>query len=376
DKPQSVGSSDVYGQARKLGISDRALRRRAKVLPPDRLIDFADIPVSQEYLDQIRSSGATIRTVSRWLNAVSVETSRDQVRALEQLPFVRTSVPVVSSRKRRPELLETPPAAPLLKQTSATTLNYGSSIHQLSNIRVVELHELGVFGRGVIVGMIDDGFNNHRVHEALKDIDILDEFNFIHRIPSTMRQPWESSGQGMHGSLTLSALAGFTDGSLIGAAFGSSLILAKTEMDSIEVRAEEDLYVEALEWMELLGADIVSTSLGYIDWYTYDSLDGVTATTSRAARVAAQKGVLLVTAMGNEGWYQKDSTGKSIPGATGTLIAPADADSIIAVGAAFSFGEIASFSSTGPTFDGRIKPEVVAQGTGVVSANGGTVSGY
>jgi hypothetical protein len=140
-------------------------------------------------------------------------------------------------------------------------------------------------------------------------------------------------------------------------------------MDSTEVPAEEDLYVEALEWMEALGADIVSTSLGYVDWYPYDSLNGTTAITTKAARVAASKGVLLVTAMGNEGWFRG-------PGLTGTMIAPADADSIIAVGASHSDYEIAAFSSTGPTADGRTKPDVMAQGVGVIAASGSGTTGY
>jgi subtilisin family serine protease len=115
-----------------------------------------------------------------------------------------------------------------------------------------------------------------------------------------------------------------------------------------------------------LGAEVVSSSLGYIDWYKYADLNGQTAITTKAARVAARKGVLVVNAMGNEGNYQT-GTNK-----TGTLIAPADADSMVSVGAVNNDGTIASFSSTGPTFDGRTKPEVVAQGVGVyVSSQSG-----
>lgn len=371
----SISSMSNADLAASLGVSPRALERRAKMLPPERIVDFHDYPVDPAYLRRIKETGARVISVSRWFNAVSVEADQAALRRIASLPFVRGSQPVASVT--RPPLEEKPVSPGFaLSKTPQTSIDYGISRTQLANIRVIDVHDLGIDGRGVLVGMIDNGFNNHRSHEALRTIDIVDEYDFIHDLPSTQRQPWEGLSQGNHGAATLSALAGFKEGILVGPAYRASLLLAKTEMDSTEVPAEEDLYVEALEWMEMRGADIVSTSLGYIDWYTHDSLDGNTAITTKAARIAASKGVLLVTAMGNEGWYQKDSTGKTIQGLTGTLIAPADADSILAVGATFSDGEIAPFSSTGPTADGRIKPEVVAQGVGVYSASGSSTDGY
>ncbi len=353
-----------------LGISERALRRRAKVLPNNKLVDAYDLPPSPSLIQQIQSSGAKVHSVSRWLNAVSVEATPEQLRTIQAISSVKAIQPVGVLKRRRP--IEEPKlrinsSFPLEPQSGSN--DYGPSLLQLKNIRVNDVHALRITGAGVIVGMIDDGFNNHRTHPALRNINVIAEYDFIQRDSSTSRRPDENPAQGNHGAYTLSALAGYDPGKLIGAAYGVSVILAKTEIESIEVQMEEDLYVEALEWMERLGADIVSTSLGYIDWYTYADLDGKTAITSKAARVAASKGVLLVTAMGNEGHFRGRSD------STGTLIAPADADSIIAVGATFSDGEIASFSSTGPTFDGRIKPEIVAQGVSVIAASG-TTSGY
>ena len=366
DKP-AVGVQSAV--AEELGISRRALWRRSKVLPANQLLDERDFPVSPVYIRALEAHGLKVRSVSRWLNAVSVEAQASQLDEIRTLSFVRNIAPVAILRHPRTERLPSPQTPLLQKNHSATSLNYGLSLTQLVNISVPVVHDLGIDGSGAIVGIIDNGFNNHTVHNALKDLRLIDEYDFIHRITSTERQPWEGSGQGWHGAATLSALGGFESGKLIGPAFGASFILAKTEMDSAEVPQEEDLYVEALEWMEQLGADVVSTSLGYIDWYTYDSLDGQTAITTKAAKIASSKGVLLVTAMGNEGHFRSGSL-------TGTMIAPADADSIISVGATFSDGEIASFSSTGPTFDGRIKPEVVAQGVSVVSADGNTTTGY
>ncbi len=359
------------GNARDLGISDRALWRRAKVLPPDRVINELDLPVPQSYIDAIRSTGASIRSTSRWFNAVSAELSPDQRSVAESLPFVASIQRVAVLRKNRPHYSPELAQAPSQKRRLTASLDYGPSLIQLSNIKVVDAHNRGINGSGVIVGMIDDGFNYHNTHPALRNIKVLAEYDFIQRDSSTSRAPGEYASQGGHGAATLSAIAGFDNGKLIGASYGASFILAKTEIDSVEIRLEEDLYVEALEWMERLGADVVSTSLGYIDWYTYSNLDGKTATTSKAARIAAQKGVLLVTAMGNEGNYRDPRTRT-----TGTLIAPADADSIVAVGAISADGFLAGFSSTGPTADGRVKPEVVAQGVNVYAVSGESGYGY
>jgi len=216
--------------------------------------------------------------------------------------------------------------------------------------------------------MLDDGFNNHTTHPALKNIKVIAEYDFVQRDSNTSIAPGEYSSQGGHGGSTLSVIGGFDNGKLIGVAYGASFILAKTEIDSVEIKLEEDLWVEGLEWEERLGAEIVSSSLGYNDWYQYSDFNGLTATTTKAARVAARKGILVVNAMGNEGNYQSGTKN------TGTMIAPADADSILSVGAVWSDGAIASFSSTGPTFDGRIKPDVVAQGVNVYVASGS--SGY
>jgi len=352
--------------ASTLGISDRALWRRSKVLPPNRLIDELDLPVNPTYVHALQAMGARIRSVSRWFNAVSAELTPGQQASVASLPFVASIRPVAVFKANDPE---SPPllVQPLLKRHSVSGLDYGSSLAQLNAIEAVDVHNRGITGAGVIVGVMDDGFNGHQTHPALKNIDVIAEYDFIQRDSNTSRAPGEYISQGSHGASVLSEIGGFDNGKLIGVAYGASFLLAKTEIDSVEIQLEEDLYVEALEWMERRGADVVSTSLGYIDWYTYADLDGQTATTSKAARIAARKGVLLVTAMGNEGNY-RDVRAES----TGTLIAPADADSIVAVGAVTSNGVLAGFSSTGPTADGRIKPEVVAPGYNDFAVSGDT----
>jgi hypothetical protein len=348
------------------------------------LIDELDIPISESALARIRQTGVKIRTVSRWLNAVSVEASTEQLQRINALPIVSHCEPVVQFK--RPHLLPSSILPLSLVKSAVQGLNYGPSISQLTNIKVVDLHAIGVNGTGVLIGMLDDGFNNYRTHAALKNIKVIAAHDFIHNIDDVSLQPWESTtspDQGNHGAGTLSAIGGFDDGHMIGAAFGASFLLAKTEMDSsggiADFNSEEDTYVAGLEWAERLGADITSSSLGYKQFlstptYTTSDMNGRTTKVALAAVIAARKGVLVVTAMGNDGYIS--GKGNLLQRADTTLISPADADSIVSVGAASSDGELAVFSGCGPTADGRIKPEVVAQGMGIYWADGTTTTGY
>ena len=378
-------ASSLQKNSAQYGIAERALKRRAKSLPQDRLVDESDIPVSASAIAQVQLAGATIRAVSRWLNAVSVEATPQQLEVLKAMPAVSTVEPVVHFRQSLPVPSSASPK-PLSKASGLQAIDYGMSETQLTNMKAVDLHAVGVNGTGVLIGMLDDGFNNYRTHAALKNIRVLAAHDFIHNIDDVSIQPWEqttSPGQGDHGAGTLSAVGGFDNGQMIGAAFGASFVLAKTEMDSsggaADFNSEEDTYVAGLEWAERLGADITSSSLGYKDFlstptYTTADMNGRTTKVARAAVIAARKGVLVVTAMGNEGYIT--GKGDQTQRALSTLLSPADADSILSVGATSSDGELATFSSCGPTADGRIKPEVVAQGMGIVWANGATTSGY
>jgi serine protease AprX len=363
DRGPHVELSKVSAQA--LGISDHALWRRAKVLPADKLIDELDLPVNQVYLDQLLALGIKIRSTSRWFNAVSAELTPIQQSKVSSLPFVVSIGPVAVFSRHEPQISTSTTTQSLSKQATTADLNYGNSFTQLSNINVIAVHNLNINGAGVIIGMLDDGFNNRKIHPALKNIKVIGDSDFVQKDGNTSIAPGEFAGQGDHGASTLSTIGGFDSGNLIGPAYGATFILAKTEVDSTEHQVEEDYWVAGLEWEERLGAEVVSSSLGYIDWYLYSDMNGHTATTTKGALVAAKKGVLVVNAMGNESHVQAG---------VGTMIAPADADSIVSVGAVSSNGFIASFSSIGPTFDGRIKPEVVAQGVSVWVAN--PVGGY
>jgi subtilisin family serine protease len=172
----------------------------------------------------------------------------------------------------------------------------------------------------------------------------------------------------------LSALAGYKPGTLVGPAFGATYLLARTENDSSETPIEEDNWVAAIEWADSLGVQVTSTSLGYkyynapYESWSWEDMDGRTTVISRAATMAARKGIVVVNSAGNNGTSLTQNT----------LNAPADADSILAVGAVTADGTRASFSSVGPTTDvpPRIKPDVMAQGSSVLAASATDPSAY
>jgi hypothetical protein len=354
--------SDLGDALSKVEISDRALKRRLN-RSRGPLFDHRDLPVHSAYLDELRSLGIRLKRTSKYLNAVSANATPHQIRRIAELPFVAKVDKVHTFFRKPPQDLMREGERSSQRSTfssdgrksSVHAAIYGPSYKQIDLINVIPLHDNNFHGEGVLVAMLDTGYN--RSHEALDHLNIIAEWDFIFEDSVTKNQPGDVSNQHHHGTYTLSALGGYAPGELIGPAWAADFALAKTERMWEEVQGEEDDYVRALEWAESLGAEVVSSSLGYFDWYTYEDMDGNTAVTTIAADIAAAKGVTIVTAAGNEGplpW----------PG----IIAPCDGDSVIAVGAVDSNGVLVGFSSRGPAYDGRIKPDVMAMGTAVVSA--------
>lgn len=350
----------------KASVSPESFRRRVKRLGNRPLFDYSDLPVSKTYLEQISDAGGRVDNVSRWLNASSVWLAGTALENLNQLPFI-DSIKMVGTAKRAEPL---PVKEPLFRpfQPDSFILNYGPSFDQLAQINVPVLHRMGFSGKGVKVAIFDTGFLlSHIAFDSLRLTGrILATRDFIHKDTDVVDLgDADGTAQRDHGTSTLSVLGGFASGQLIGPAFGASFLLAKTEIALAEtVSVEEDNWVAALEWADSMGAEVVSSSLGYTTGvgggYTQADMDGNTAITTIAADMAMAKGILVVNAAGNE---------RIRPGFTwGTIIAPADGDSVLAVGAVDQTGFIANFSSPGPSADGRIKPDVCAQGVSTVSA--------
>jgi serine protease AprX len=361
DKGQERNDPQALAEA-EARLSVRAKMRRAKVMSTGCLVDMTDLPVRPEYLQEIARHGLQIHAVSKWLNAVSVSGTAQQLRSVQQLSFVANQAPVLCFAKRP---VNEP--AKLKKFSTMTEFDYGASFNQNNIMKVPAVHNLGITGQGVLIALFDSGFRLN--HEAFSKLKVLAEYDFIHKDANPDLEPGDVSSQISHGTMVLSVLAGYSPGNLIGPAYAGEYILAKTEDTGSEKPIEEDYWIAAAEWADSLGADIISSSLGYNDWYEYRNMDGHTAPITRAADLAVKKGILVVVAAGNEGnGYWK------------YILAPADGDSVIAVGAVQGTGTIASFSSQGPTFDGRIKPDIVAMGVGVsciaVPPNLGVGSNY
>ena len=336
-------------------LSSRALERRAK-RGSGADVRYDDIPPLPAYVQAIRERAPRVRHVSSWFNAVSVEASSDQIAELARLPFVTRLDAVGRFTKGAEEpMVSMRRGTPLSTDSYARPPDYGSSFGQLEQINVPALHDLGLSGAGVVIAVFDTGFRNLR-HEALGHLSILTRWDFVNG-DSTVGNN-RDRGDGSHGGIVLSVIGGYAPGELIGPAYGATFILAKTENTESETPIEEDNWVAATEWAEAWGADVISTSLGYLDFdapfggYTPDDLDGETAVTTRAAQMAAERGVVVVASAGNGGFQPNINT----------LGAPADAKLVLSIGAVDSFGVRADFSSVGRTADGRIKPDVMAQG--------------
>jgi hypothetical protein len=347
-------------------LSARALERRAA---QGIEIDELDYPVDPSYVAQVTAQNVQVRLVSRWFNAAAVRVTPAQAQQLAALPCVQAVRQMGTYRVRFAAENTTPESA------AATARKFGPGFFpQLDMLNLAPLHNGGARGNGVVLAVCDDGFNNVDTMEAFAYLrnrnGILGWYDYVDRDSTVFRQ-------GGHGTNVLSTICGMlvdtaaspkgNKGYIHGTAPDVNVWLFRTEDAGSETPVEEANWVAAAERADSLGADIMHTSLGYTkfddphpDHQTSD-MDGNTALITRGADIAASRGMLIINSAGNEGdddWY--------------FIGAPADGDSVLAIGAVDANGQIASFSSRGPSADGRIKPDVCGQGrnTIVVGVNG------
>jgi subtilisin family serine protease len=343
----------------------RAVARRTLRRTDPGLFDARDLPVHGVYRDAVAALGVPVLRESRWANAVSVRITPAQARAIAAFDFVRRVEPVrVGAGVRPVEVIDAPPPA------YGDRTDYGRATAQLTQINLPALHAQGFTGQGVIVGILDTGF--WRGHSAFnqpgRELPVVAEYDFINNDPDAGPQTGDHPNQHDHGTLILGCIRANFPGELVGGAFDASVILAKTEDLVSETPIEEDNYVAGLEFIEFHGGDLATSSLGYIDWYTQGDLDGLTAVTTIAVNVATANGLHCLTAAGNDG-HDADPT-------TSTLIAPADALRVITCGAGRADGTTSGFSSSGPTADGRVKPEILARGSGTHTVSPSNPDGF
>ncbi|MCG3137177.1 MAG: hypothetical protein HJJLKODD_01020 [Phycisphaerae bacterium] len=341
-------------------LRPEALTRRAARGRYGAALRFEDWPVRSDYLEAVRQTGARIHVTSRWLNAASSWVTTAQLHHLAALPCVSKIQPVRQLARIAPVSAT---EAGSVGQRQKHAGFYGLAEQQLNQINLPAVHAAGYTGQGVIVGILDTGFNTTHVafNNPSHPLQVIAEWDFINDDPETANEPGDPSDQHNHGTYILGTLAAYLPDTLVGAAYDAAYVLAKTEDVSQEVPAEEDNYVAGLEFVEQNGADLATSSLGYIDWYTQADLDGLTAVTTIAVNIATANGLYITTAAGNEGHDSNPLTSH--------LIAPADALQVLTCGAVSVTGTIAGFSSDGPTADGRVKPELLACGVNTMTVS-------
>lgn len=334
-------------------LTVRAMDRRSRYQIP---LTFTDLPVSDFYIDSLRSLGLIIGNRSKWMNAVIVSThDTNLVNLAGQLSFVKNTENVGRWAMRIPE----PEGTSILLSSNWRSGNeYGESLNQIAMVGGDILHQMGYRGEGMVIAVLDAGFLG---------VDYLPAFERIRNNGQILgTRDFVDGDHGVyhahtHGMYVLSVMAGHIPGYLIGTAPEASYWLLRSEEGATELIIEEDNWISAAEFADSVGADVINSSLGYSQFddttmnHTYADMDGNTTRISIAADIAASKGILVVNSAGNEGnspWYY--------------ILAPADGDSVLAVGAVDSNGAYAQFSSHGPSADGQIKPNIAAQGQQVV----------
>jgi len=343
-------------------LSQRALDRRTK---QNIAIDSIDVPIDVRHYSLVKNTfGITVLAKSKWLNAIHVQGTQVDIKNLkttytfvDKIEFANKTLNTkgVSSKKSTQKTKRNK------FEKTTTNFNYGNAANQISMLKGDFLHQQGLTGKDQIIAIIDAGFPNVNTLAAFQRLrdnnQILGGYNFADRTTNFYTRD-------SHGTNVLSTIAGYIDGQFVGTAPDAKFYLFISEIAETETVLEETLWVEAAERADSLGVDVINTSLGYTTFdnaaynYTYNDMDGKTTFITRGAEIGVSRGMILVNAAGNEGNDDWKYMG-----------APADAASIFTVGAVNATGNIAAFSSFGPTSDGRIKPDVLAQGQNVYVIN-------
>jgi len=317
-------------------------------------IDERDVPVNEDYISTIKSqTGIQVLAKSKWFNCVHVRGSEEDIGALENLTFVDSIDFADNSLSRSANGFGFIKDDPEPEQR--VVYNYGATDNQVTQLGVQFLHEQDFVGNDMVVAVLDSGFPGVDVNGGFSGLHVegrlLDGYDFVDREDNE----FAFSGS-THGARVASDIVGFIEDEFVGTAPHVFLYCFRTEDVGSENPVEESYWVEAAERADSLGVDIINTSLGYRTFdnpaydYSYEDMNGETTFISRGATHAFDKGMLVVTSAGNSG--------------AGMISAPADSPGALAVGAVDSDGNYASFSSIGPSSDGRVKPDVMAKGAG------------
>ncbi len=321
--------------------------------------DSLDFPISENYVSSIQEITGNLGRTSRWLNAVAVSATKSEVKTIKKLPFVKAIVPItgnfVQAKMDMKHETNSNDQTEIYDILNRQTQRMGARYFTLMDSSIV------INGKGILIAVFDGGFPGVNTHDAFKHIRednrIIATWDFTKNNENVYRGI-------SHGTNVLSCIAGMHEGTQMGMATGAEFLLAITEVNS-EPFSEEENWLAAVEWAHKNGANIISSSLGYtFNRYFPSDMDGKKSFVAQAATIAARKGILVINAAGNDG----DSDWQ-------VLGTPADADSILTVGGISPDDNLhISFSSYGPTADGRMKPNVCAFGKAVVANPKGGVN--
>ena len=353
ESPYTIDNPEAY-------LSQRALERRARLGIE---IDEYDIPVNPQYLQAVADCGVLLLNPSKWLNGVSVYTTDPNViETINALAFVEEvrECPAYPEAQNNKELSFEKELKASSGSNGARDF-YGGAHDQVFQLRINELHDMGFDGTGVVIAVLDGGFVGTETHSCFDNMRdegrLLGIRDFVYGSESVY-------SQSTHGTSCLSTMGAYDPNNMVGTAPKASYYLIHTEDGESETILEEYNWVSGAEYADSLGVDVCSTSLGYIDFdlsdwdHPIEHFDGHTAPMTIGAEIAASRGIICLNSAGNEyGGYC-------------TLGIPADAEHILTVGAVNAAGQRADFSSVGPTYDGRIKPDVMAMGEGTYVASG------
>ena len=337
-------------------LSKKALDRREKFSIN---FDERDLPVTQQYVDSLKGLGFKIQGVSKWLNCAVVICDSTLLEKLQTLSFVDYNYQWRKQKEEKPKAeiqqLERPKIKRKKQPDLAMKLPYGKGANQVQMLNVQALHNLGFKGQGITAALLDAGFYKVNKLNSFKPMMAKEHVLGTWDFADLEEDVYENDNHGMN---VLSCITGYEPDYLIGTAPEAEVYLFRTEIGSSENIIEEFLWAMAAEKADSLGVDLIHSSLGYHKFdnpdksYSYSEMDGNTAISTIAADIAASKGILVTVSAGNEG---DNPSWKYIT-------SPADADSVLTVGAVDKDKKIAYFSSNGPSFDGRIKPDVCAKG--------------
>ena len=347
-------------------LTQRAIDRRTI---QNIAIALNDVPVHQPYIDAIAAvNGIEVKAKSKWLNCVHVRGNQATITLLMSNTFVEK---IIFANKNIGQLGKNAASSvnnPVNKQfETAVGFNYGNSANQIQMLNGDILHQQNFTGAGKIMAILDSGFTNVNTISPFQRIrdnnQLLGGYNFVDGNTTIY-------GRHNHGTNVLSTIAGFADNQLVGTAPDAKFYLFITEDINSENPVEESYWVEAAEMADSLGVDVINSSLGYFGYdnpaysYSYSDMTGNKAFASKGANIAFLKGMIVVCSAGNSGGSSEPFVG-----------VPAEATNVIAVGAVKFDRTLASFSSIGPSFDGRVKPDVMAQGqASVVASTSGAIT--